>query len=67
MDNFTCETILFRQVPRKLLKSLGRKISEFVVLCDFKGLMTHFIFRHAIGFPIRRSGLTTIQFLKIHQ
>ena len=36
--NFACETILFRQVPRKLLKSLGREISDFAVSCDFKGL-----------------------------
>jgi hypothetical protein len=27
--NFACETILFRQAPRKLLKSLGREIRYF--------------------------------------
>ena len=37
-ENFACEKILFRQAPRKLLKSLGREISNFAVSCDFKGL-----------------------------
>jgi len=61
LDNFACETILFRQAPRKLLKSLGHEISEFVVLCDFKRLR-RVLFRafFAVGFPIRRSGPTKI-------
>jgi hypothetical protein len=43
------------------LKSLGREDSEVVVLCDFKGLRCILIRAFfAVGFPIRRSGPTTI-------
>ena len=35
---FACDTILFRRAARKLLKSLGREMCDFVVSCDFKGL-----------------------------
>ena len=37
-ENFACETILFREGLRKLLKSLGREMSDFAVSCDIKGL-----------------------------
>ena len=62
-ENFACETILFRQAPRKLLKSLGREISDFAVSCDFKGLRP-ILFRafFAVRFPIRPSGLAQFSF-----
>jgi hypothetical protein len=31
LDNFACERILFRQVPRKLLKSLSHEMYDFAV------------------------------------
>ena len=37
-ENFACETILFREGPRKLLKLLGCEMSDFAVSCDFNGL-----------------------------
>jgi hypothetical protein len=54
LENFACETILFRQAPRKLLKSLGREIPDFAASCDFKGLRA-ILFRafFAARFPIR--------------
>jgi hypothetical protein len=36
--NFACETILFRQMPRKLLKSLWREMADVAVSRHFKGL-----------------------------
>jgi hypothetical protein len=43
--NFAWETILLRQAARKLLKSLGREMSDFAVSWDLKGLTTHFVSR----------------------
>ena len=53
-ENFACETILFREGPRKLLKSLGAKLFDFAVSCDFNGLHP-ILFRgfFALRFPIR--------------
>ena len=31
LDNFACERILFRQAPRKLLKSLRREMYDFAL------------------------------------
>jgi len=48
--------------PRKLLKSVGREISDFAVSCDFKGLRP-ILFRalfFAVRFPIRQWGLVSI-------
>jgi hypothetical protein len=61
LKNFACETILFRQAPRKLLKSFAHEISDFAVPCDFKGLRPiFFALFFAVRFPIRPSGLASI-------
>ena len=52
--NFACETISFRQVPRKLLKSLGREIFDFEASCDFNDLRPIF-FRAFSPSPFFRS------------
>ena len=57
--NFACETILFRQIPRKLLKSLWYEMADVAVSCHFKGLRS-ILFRalfFAVRLPIHPSGL----------
>jgi hypothetical protein len=63
LENFACERILFRQAPRKLLKSLRREIYDFAVSCDFRGLRP-ILFRAflAVRFSIRQSGLARVRF-----
>jgi hypothetical protein len=59
LKNFACETILFRQATRKLLKSFGYETYGFAVSCDLKGLRP-ILFRacfFAVRFPIRPVGL----------
>jgi hypothetical protein len=51
------------EAPRKLLKSLGREMSEFAVSMRFQGFMTHFIrafFRHPFSDPPVGPGLNLV-------
>jgi hypothetical protein len=57
MINFACETILLRETPRKLLKSLGPEISYFAVSCDFKGLRP----------ALFRTSFATVRFPSVRQ
>ena len=43
--DFACETILFRQMPRKLLKSLWYEMADVAISRHFKGLRPIFFAR----------------------